>query len=338
MNQEVVVARILTPYCDLFMNFKDEDENSYQIPCRLFTMTDMKSSLLCVPFIIQDKDITIEELAGAPNLRYTKFVTLDNVNNGKIYNFDDEIYRHIPANGDELIYVVHWKFFLNYTVQEIKGKNDIFAFQGSSNDDLENISLYKPFPLFDVFIFGNRNTLLNYDNNINHYFYNMAHGLYNLSRNLIRNIRQCLIDSKGIGKIKFIIRCTYKEMIYLEQYSVAFSTTNSFGRTFIQHHSDGIIRSAIPSLLVCFVVMRIDVLFKFLGEDFFYYPICEHNFLSGNLRNHMYASIPIMNAKLTFLYDINTHDLIVTADVIQDFLGNILITLDQSLDRCWMYY
>jgi hypothetical protein len=82
--------------------------------------------------------------------------------------------------------------------------------------------------------------------------------------------------------------------------SIGFSITTSNGRTFIQPNVDGIIRSPIPSMLFCFVIMRIDVLFGFLGEEFFYYPLCDHNFVSGNLRHVIYASIDQFNANMSF--------------------------------------
>jgi hypothetical protein len=237
----------------------------------------------------------------------------------------------LPDDFQRVIYVVHWYYFKELIIQEIKGKANMYAFQGDENDDETNIKLYPPFPLYNAFISNIQEDILSMKRS--HYYYTKVFNNYNLCRTLIRNIRQGLIDSKGIGKIKFTFRCAYEDLIYLERLSIGFSTTRSNGRSFIQHNADGIIRNNIPSLLICFVIMQVDILLDVLGEDFFYYPICDHNFVSGNLRHHIYATIDPLNAKMMFFYDMNTMDLTVQADVIQDELGSILTKIDMNNNK-----
>jgi hypothetical protein len=191
----------------------DQREVLEECPGRLFLIGDDDYGLIFIKYLLVEKDLTIPELAGAPNMRYVKFFTLDNMMKYIYYSFDKPIYRQLPANFERLILVVHWAYFKDFIIQEIRGKTDLFAYQGPLDQETHNREVFPPFPNHDLFELNNKKDAL-YADEICTYYLFRSHQYYNLARLLIHNIRQQLIVTQGIGKMKFTIRCTLQEFLF----------------------------------------------------------------------------------------------------------------------------
>jgi hypothetical protein len=159
INMEISTTSVrnLNPYADVVLNMPvdagvggDQPEVLEECCGRLFTIEEDIYGLIFIKFLSVEKDLTIPELAGAPNLRYVKFFTLDNMNNNMYYKFDHPIFRQLPMNFVRLILVVHWSYFKDFIIQEIRGKHDLFAYQGPLDQEIHNRDVYPPFPNYDI--------------------------------------------------------------------------------------------------------------------------------------------------------------------------------------------
>jgi hypothetical protein len=213
------------------------------------------------------------------------------------------------------IYVVHHTAFLTCKLFYMEGMTGIYAIQGEDQREHyhhmhfnSNSAFRKHFN--GEYLFGYSTyweQILNMNRPQYLYLFRMA---------FLKNVQNHLRAVKGCGSFSFEIEnCRVEFLRYIHLLaSGSFAAADHEpeyhrdkpGKTTRLLLDNAILPQQSPKDVVIFRIMDVECLIPAFGASWYYYPITEHNHVSGDFMTSKYSCIPHINSNITIELDINS--------------------------------